>query len=688
MLVDASLATVPGWAPVGQQAAWYRAHIDAHVRDANLHPTALAEAMQYHRDRWAHVESYDDFLPFLHFDGFDPDEWAGLARDAGMGYVVMTAKHHDGLCWWDAPGTDRTVMHDGPARNVFGELASACERADVVFGASYSLLDWADERYPTAAYVDEVLHPHARDLVERYGVRLLWGDGHWGAGGDHWRSDELHARLRQTSPDLIMNDRWWATQVDVRTCKHRLPDQIVRRPWEFRRPLGTSAGFNRAEPTDRFLAATDLVATLTEVIAKGGHMILQVGPDAGGTFPSAVVERLRAVGGWVRRHQRLIDESQPWTTWGDADARYLVLDGELHAIDVSGQGEFAAIPSGEGRVTAVVGIDGTPFAFEQTATGLRLERPPRKSQRMPAVYRIDHEPPPPPPIELFPADAAVPVELAGLLGDAKSGDIVQLGEGTYLGPARIPDGVTVRGLGPGRTTIDGAESTAVTLGTGSRLEHCRAVGGGTRIGRLPCVGVRFAGDGSSMIGCDVDGHIEIAAGSARVISCTAAGVVAAGPNRIEILRSTFTGMGTDIGIQITGGAGHLIDSCELTGHLAAIVLVGTVGTTVRANRLRARWWGVHVVDSEAVDVVGNAVEATMRAVDVDGGTDARVTSNAVSDGDSGCVLQRGASNAEIGGNYWARCRLGLLAWNAGEFRHRDNTCADLPDDASSVVVGP
>jgi alpha-L-fucosidase len=688
MLVDVSLATVPAWAPIGQDAAWYRAHIDAGVRDANMHPTSLVEALQYHRDRWAHVERYDDFFPFLHFDGFDPDAWAGLARDAGMGYAVMTAKHHDGLCWWDAPGTDRTVLHEGPARNVLAQFAAACERADVVFGASYSLLDWADERYPSVAYVADVLHPHACDLVERHGAKLLWGDGHWGAGGEHWRSDELHARLRTIDPDLVINDRWWAATSDVVTHEHRLPDDIVATAWEFRRPLGASAGYNRAEPDDRLLAATQLVSLLTEVVAKGGHLLLEVGPDAAGEFPEATVERLLAVGGWVRRHQRLIDEGRPWATWGDGETRYLDLDGALHVVDVSGRGRFAALDPSTGRVTGVHAIDGSAVAFEQSPAGVQLARPPRRAQRMPAVYRIEHEPPPPPPIELFPATEASATELAALLADARTGDIVQLGEGTYLGPARIPDGVTVRGLGPTRTTIDGLESVAVTLGPESRLEHCRTVGGGPRIGRLPQVSVRVAGDGATLIGCDVVGHIAIDAGSTRVSSCTASGAIASGPNRVEIVRSTFTGMGTDVGIEITGGAGHLVDSCELLGHVAAVVVTGTVGATVRANRIRARWWGIRVRDSEATDVVGNKIEMTMRAVDIDGGADARVTSNAVSDGDSGCVLQAGASNAWIGGNHWERCRIGLLAWDAGEFRHRDNACADLADDAGAVIVGP
>ncbi|MEQ9161874.1 MAG: alpha-L-fucosidase, partial [Ilumatobacter fluminis] len=421
----------------------YRAHIDGRVADANLHPTSLVEALHYHRERWGHVDDYDDFFPFLHFDDFDPDAWAGLARDAGMGYAVMTAKHHDGLCWWDAPGTDRTVMHDGPARNVLGQFAAACERAEVVFGVSYSLLDWSDGRYPGTDYVDDVVHPQVIDLVERMGAQLVWADGHWGAGGDRWRSDELHEALRRIRPEVLVDDHWWASRADVRVVEHRLPDGIETDPWEYRRALGASGAFNRAEPDDALASPTALVSELTEVVAKGGHMLLRVGPDAGGAFADPVVERLRAVGGWVRRHQRLIDEGRPWTHWGDADARYLTVDDELYAIDVSGQGRFAHLGNENGRVLSISTADGNPVEFDQTDGGVRLTRPPRRSQRMPAVYLVEHDAPPPPPIELFPAGAEQHTELAELLTDAKPGDIVQLGEGTYVGPARIPDGVTV-----------------------------------------------------------------------------------------------------------------------------------------------------------------------------------------------------------------------------------------------------
>ena len=688
LLVHANLASVPAWAPIGQHAGWYHAHTDGRAKDVLLHPSPMAETMAHHRDRWAHIENYDDFFPFLTFDQWDPDAWTTLARDSGMGYAVMVAKHHDGLCWWDAPATDRTVMHDGPARNVLGEFAAACERASLVFGTHFSLLDWGDQRYPSAEYVESVVHPQVLDLVRRYGSKMLWGDGHWGAGGAHWRSDELVAAARAIDPEIVINDRWWHDGPTVCTYEYRLPDGIVDRPWEHRRGLGGSFGYNRCETADHLLSGAGIVALLTEVVAKGGHLLLSVGPDASGRIPELHAERLRAAGGWVRRHQDLVDRGQPWTTWGDDECRYLVLDGVLHAVDVGGRGRFAALGRAGGTVTAVIGADGESVAFEQTDRGVELTRPPRKLQRLPVAYRIERETPAPAPIQLFPDAGPAELELATAISGAKAGDVVQLGDGRYIGPARIPDGVTVRGLGRERTSLDGLESCAVTLGKGSRLEHCAVVGGGDRIVWLPKPVVQMAGDGAVLLGCHVDGHVAISGDDARIVSCSMIGAMSADVDRVEVTRSTFRGMNWDCGIELKGGSGHTIDSCKFDQFLVAVRLHDTVGATVRRNRITSRWWGVQLIDTEGSVVAGNNIGRTMRAVDVDGGAHAEIAGNAVTGGDSGCLLQRGAASVEVAGNLWNGCRIGLLAWDSGEFRQHDNTAADLGESDGKLVIGP
>lgn len=688
LLVHANVATVPAWAPLGEYSDWYLAHTDGGVPDVHLHPSPLIETLAHHRDRWAHIEHHDDFVPFLTFEEWDADAWTSLAREAGMGYAVAVAKHHDGWCWWDAPGTDRTLVDTGPRRDVIGEFAAACERADLTFGTMYSLLDWGDPRYGTTSFVDDAVHPQVLDLVERYGSRLLWGNGHWGQGESHWRSNELVAACRAVEPNLVVNDRWWWDGDAVATYEYRLPADIVTTPWEHRRGLGSSFSYNRVEPDDRLLGGAEIVSLLTEVVAKGGHLLLSVGPDAAGRIPAAHAERLRAAGEWIRRHRDLIDRSVPWNVWGDDECRYLVVDDVLHAVDVGGRGRLRALERADGVVASITAVGGRAVAFSQDDRGVRLRLPPGTGRRMPEVYQVEVAPPTSEPITLFGEPGTSPIPLAEAIGDAGPGDIVRLGDGTYLGPARIPDGVTVRGLGPDRTVLEGLGSAAAALGDRSRLEHCAVSGGGDRIVWLPRTALTISGHHATVIGCRVDGHIAITGDEAKVTSCALTGVVATGADRLVVARCHFVGMQWDCGIDLAGGANQLVESCHFDALLVGVRGSGTIAATVRNNSLTTRWWGVQIVDGEATTVTGNSFERTMRAVDIDGGTLAEVSGNAVVDGDSGCVVQRGASECTVAGNHWDRCRIGLLAWDAGSVRHHDNIAVDLLESDSRYVVGP
>ena len=691
MFVHANLATVPAWSPIGEYADWYRSHLGDPVPDVLLHPTPLVEVLAHHRERWGHVASMDDFWPLLTFDSFDADEWAELARDAGMGYTVLVTKHHDGLCWWDAPNTERTVLHEGPRRNVLAEFAAACDRADLVFGTYYSLLDWGDPRYPGDDYVDEILHPHVLDLVERYGTAVLWGDGHWGHGPDRWRTATLIDRARAIRPDIVVNDRWWAEKPDIVTMEYQTPDGIVDRPWELCRGVGHSFCHNRAERLEHFMTGHDIVSLLTEVVAKGGNLLLNVGPAADGTIPELQAVPIHAAGAWVTRHADVIDGAVPWEHWGDQSTRYTVTAGGLNAIDVGRSGTFAHLGSAAGKVRSVDAADGSILDWEQDDRGLRIRRLDRTPPGLAPVYRIVLEAPASAPVELFDADrhgAAEPVPLSSLLDGTRAGQLVQLGEGRYIGPAHVPDGVTVRGLGPARTVIDGAAAAAITLGTDSRVEHVTIEGGGERIAWFPVPVVRINGPGAAMLGCVVRGHVIVSAHRAKIRACDVFGVVARGVDGVVVSRSRVNGMRWDVGIDLTDGAGHLVDSCEIVGHLCAVRFAGTIASTVRGCTVRARWWGVHLAGCDGTAVIGNDVGGTMRAADVDGGTLNHVEGNVVHDGDSGCIVERGASQTVVAGNRWERCRIGVLAWDVGDISHRDNAAVDLHEPEHTVAIGP
>ncbi|HUV17166.1 MAG TPA: alpha-L-fucosidase, partial [Ilumatobacteraceae bacterium] len=702
IFVHSNLATVPAWSPIGEYSDWYRSHLGEDVADVVLHPRPMVEVLAHHRDRWGHIERFDDFLPLLTYDRFDAEDWARLVTDAGAGYSILVAKHHDGWCWWDAPNTDRTMLHGGPRRNVLAEYAAACERNDIVFGTYYSLLDWGDARFPDPSYVSEVLHSHVVDLVERYGSSVLWGDGHWGHGPELWRTGELLDRIRAIDPDVVVNDRWWAAADHipagrpplVRTFEYETPDEITEGPWELCRGIGASFCHNRAERAEHHMSGFDIVALLTEVIAKGGHLLLNVGPAADGTIPELQRAPLESAGRWIRAHQQLIDRSVPWDSWGDAEVRYLCLDGHVHVVDLSGRGRFSAITPDRYRVSSVE-RDGSPVRFSQHDDGLHvdggrsaLERRTRAGRvEDVSVYRVTLAPVEQP-VELFEPQPRRPIELPPLLSDARPGDIVQLGDGTYLGPITVPAGVIVRGLGGGRTTIDGGGATAVVLERNARLEHLRVGGGPNRLAWFPCPAVEVRGPYATLLGCRVDGHVIVRADDVVIRATAASGVVADGADRLTVSRSQFRGMRWDVGVHLIDGAGHEIDSCEFRDHLCGIRATDTTGTIVRGNNIVARWWGIHLEQTEGAHVYGNFVDHTMRGIDIDGGTQAVIDGNAICDGDSGCIVEWGASDCQVSGNRWERCRIGILAWEVTALHAHDNEAIDLHEPDAAHATGP
>ena len=702
IFVHSNLATVPSWSPIGEYSDWYPSHLGEDVTEVMLHPKPMVEVLAHHRDRWGHIERFDDFLPLLTYDEFDAEAWAQLVAQAGAGYSVFVAKHHDGWSWWDAPGSDRTMLHGGPKRNVLAEYAAACERNGIVFGTYYSLLDWGDARFPDPDYVSDVLHPHVIDLVERYGSSVLWGDGHRGHGPDLWRTRELLEEIWTIDPTVVVNDRWWASPDDVPpgspdivcTYDYEPPDDIVRTPWELYRGLGASFCHNRAERAEHHLSGLEIVALLSEVVAKGGHLLLNVGPAADGTIPELQRQPLLEAGGWIREHQRLIDEAVPWDVWGDADVRYLRVDDRVHAVDVSGRGHLAALTADRYRLVSVE-ANGVPVAYRQDEDGAHLDVARPSFMRRAPLDRVDdivvyelHVVEVERPAELFEPTPRQPIDLAPLLRDAAPGDIVQLGDGRYLGPVTVPAGVIVRGLGGARTTIDGTGSTAITLERNARLEHVSVTGGPERLDWFPSPVVAMEGPYATVLGCHLDGHVLVRSDGGVIRATSASGVVTEGAERLTISRCEFRGMRWDVGVHLVGGSGHEVDSCQFRDHLCAIRAADTTGTIIRGNNAAGRWWGIHLEQTEGAHVYGNFIDHTMRGIDIDGGTQAVVDGNVVCDGDSGCIVEWGASDCQVSGNRWERCRIGVLAWDAVGLHAHDNEAIDLHEPDAAHATGP
>ncbi len=278
-----------------------------------------------------------------YFERFDPDlynpqEWARAAKRAGMRYFVITTKHHEGFCLWDSRFTDYKATNTPYGKDLLKPMVEAFRAEGLRVGFYYSLLDWHHPDYTVDSchpmrdnkeereknksrdmkrYVDYVEN-QLRELLTQFGpIDCLFADfsfpGADGKGRNDWQSERLLKVIRELQPDCLINDRLdlldrpdgW----DFRTPEQFMPRAWVsmdgqRVPWETCQTFSGSWGYHRDEAT--WKSPQQLIVMLIETVSKGGNLLLNVGPTARGTFDDRALQRLAAMGDWMRLHGRAI----------------------------------------------------------------------------------------------------------------------------------------------------------------------------------------------------------------------------------------------------------------------------------------------------------------------------------------------------------------------------------------------
>ncbi|MBL1113052.1 alpha-L-fucosidase [Streptomyces sp. 110] len=335
-------------------------------------------------------EDYDRYFRHFEPDLFDPREWARSAKRAGMKYVVLTTKHHDGFCLWDSKLTDYTSMNTPIGKDLVAEFVEAVRAEGLRVGFYHSLIDWhhpdfvIDGLHPRRddppeeikrlnegrdmARYRAYLHGQVEELLTGYGtIDYLFydfsykDDDHhdvWnGKGKEEWGSEELLALTRRLQPEIIVNDRL-AIPGDLVTPEQYQPDrpmEVDGRPvvWEACQTLNGSWGYDRdnlnVKPVDL------LVRMLVDGVAKNGNMLLNVGPTGRGDFDATALATLAGIGAWMSRHQRSIHGAGPSPHRAPVDTRYtqrgnrLYLHlftwpfGHVHLPDLAGKVEYAQL---------------------------------------------------------------------------------------------------------------------------------------------------------------------------------------------------------------------------------------------------------------------------------------------------------------------------------------------------------
>ncbi len=248
---------------------------------------------------------------------FDADEWVRIAREAGIKYMVLTSKHHDGFSLWDTKLSDYNSVRGAPARrDLVGELAAAGERGGVKLAVYYSMLDWHHPDFTQSfpRYV-QWMHDQLRELLTRYPIWGLWFDGEWGHQSAEWRAEEILSMARKLRPLAFVNDRLGDDTrsrhrgVDFYTKEQEIPREALQlggRPvaWETCQTFGHSWGYN--ESPDALRSGERVIEEMVDVVSKGGNFLLNVGPRPDGTIPEMLQERLKVLGSWLKKNGEAI----------------------------------------------------------------------------------------------------------------------------------------------------------------------------------------------------------------------------------------------------------------------------------------------------------------------------------------------------------------------------------------------
>ncbi len=304
------------------------------------------------------VSQYEKFAAQFNPVRFDAKEWARLAKEAGMKYIVITSKHHDGFGMFRSDQTDWCIKSTPFQRDPLKELADACRAAGLKLCFYYSIMDWHHPDWGTrrpwndkasgtpdmdryVAYMKAQL----KELLTRYGpIGILWFDGEWEKPWTYERGVDLYNYVRSLQPDIIINNRVGKGRAGMagmdkgagRVGDYGTPEQEIPPTgfgpgvdWESCMTMNNHWGYNKHD--QNWKSSTTLIRNLIDCASKGGNYLLNIGPTSEGVFPQPCIDRLEEIGKWMKVNHEAIygTQASPFENlgWGRCTQKKLVSSG-------------------------------------------------------------------------------------------------------------------------------------------------------------------------------------------------------------------------------------------------------------------------------------------------------------------------------------------------------------------------
>lgn len=279
---------------------------------------------------------------------YDPEAWVKVAREAGMRYIVITSKHHDGFALYPSDVTDWDVVDATPyGKDLLGPLVDEAKKAGLKMGFYYSQAqDWnhpggAKSRFQEGdgwdeahkgdfdVYLENIALPQAKELLSRYPLDIFWWDT------PTWMNEERtrpFVEALKVRPDIITNNRL-GVEGDTKTPEQFVPVTGHEGDWETCMTMNRHWGYNAYD--DDWKSSEELIHKLIEICSKGGNFLLNVGPTAQGEFPQPCIERLQDMGAWLKVNGEAIYGTTAgpfnYLSWGAATRKGDLL--YLHVTD-------------------------------------------------------------------------------------------------------------------------------------------------------------------------------------------------------------------------------------------------------------------------------------------------------------------------------------------------------------------
>ena len=350
-------------------------------------------------------EEYDNLYKQFNPVRFNADEWARVAKDAGMKYMILTSKHHDGFCLWDTKQTDHNIMNSPFGRDVVKELAAACKKEGIAFGLYYSILDWYQPDYNTtknqggAGYAlpegqkpdmdryNTHLKAQLRELAENYGPLLMfWFDGQWEDPWTFERGEDLYKYCMSLQNNIIVNNRVSKYQKadpakgtpakghpgDYDTPEQQIGSFQNTRPWETCMTICQQWAW---KPNDNMKSFAQCIQTLVRTAGGDGNLLFNVGPMPDGRIEPRQVERLREMGDWLKKYGETVYDTRGGPFYPDKWGCSTHRGDKVYVHVMQWSGAELLLPALEQKIASARALTGGNATFKQEEGAIRLYLP-------------------------------------------------------------------------------------------------------------------------------------------------------------------------------------------------------------------------------------------------------------------------------------------------------------------------